>query len=317
MKDGGESLIGRDFFGLFLPEFQETLSRSYADVVEGKIDTVTCIAAYVAGRETKLADICMVPIHHRRKGAVLGIAHDITDRIKVEKNLLQSQEQLRSLLSHQERIIEEERSHISREIHDEFGQVLTYVRIDLIWLKKKLPRSLPVIADDHPLIRKGFKLILAGASDMYTPHEASSGQEVLDRADEKNYDIILLDITFPDMNGLDVLKELKRKHPGVPVLIISLHPEEDYAVSAMKGGASGYLTKGSAPDELLNAIEKVSGGGKWITETLAERLSTYLGHDTTMAPHDSLTTRESQVLCMISLLRMHMLANPYASNNNG
>lgn len=157
-----------------------------------------------------------------------------------------------------------------------------------------------LIADDHPLIRKGFKQILAEASDMYTPHEASTGQEVLDSTDEKHFDIVLLDITFPDMNGLGVLKELKRKHPLIPVLIISIHPEEQYAVSAMKAGASGYLTKGSAPDELLKAIEKVSGGGKWITASLADALASFLDQDESKPLHDSLTSREYQVLCMIA-----------------
>jgi two-component system, NarL family, invasion response regulator UvrY len=157
-----------------------------------------------------------------------------------------------------------------------------------------------LIADDHPLIRKGFRQILAEASGMYTPHEACTGQEVLDRTDEKHFDIVLLDITFPDMNGLGVLKELKRKHPLIPVLIISIHPEEQYAVSAMKAGAQGYLTKGSAPEELLKAIEKVTGGGKWITTTLAEKLSSFLGEDEPTLLHDSLTTREFQVLCMIA-----------------
>jgi DNA-binding NarL/FixJ family response regulator len=123
---------------------------------------------------------------------------------------------------------------------------------------------------------------------------------VLEKTDEKSFDIILLDITFPDMNGLGVLKELKRKHPLVPVLIISLHPEEDYAVSAMKAGASGYLTKGSAPDELIKAIEKVSAGGKWITATLEDKLAFFMGQDESRPLHETLTSREFQVLCMIA-----------------
>lgn len=157
-----------------------------------------------------------------------------------------------------------------------------------------------LIADDHPLIRKGFMQILAEASEKYTPYEASTGQEVLDKADEKHFDIVLLDITLPDMNGLRVLKELKRKHPLIPVLMISIHPEEQYAVSAMKAGASGYLTKGSAPDELITAIDKVSEGRKWITPTLAEKLDSLLEGDDSEPRHDTLTTREFQVLSMIA-----------------
>jgi len=157
-----------------------------------------------------------------------------------------------------------------------------------------------LIADDHPLIRKGFRLILAEASNIYEPHEACTGQEVLDKIEQKHYDVVLLDITFPDMNGLLVLKELKRKHPSIPVLVISVHSEEQYALLAIKAGASGYLTKKSATEELLSAIEKVTRGGKWITKTLAEKLA-YLIEDDNLAPHhDSLTTRESQVLYMLA-----------------
>lgn len=147
MKSGAEEPTGSDFFELFLPEFRETLSCSYTRVIEGKIGTATSIAAYMANGEARLADICMVPISHRRRWAVLGIANDITERIKVEKNLLQSQEQLRSLISHQDSVREEERTHIAREIHDEFGQALTYMRIDLMWMKKRIPESMHVICD--------------------------------------------------------------------------------------------------------------------------------------------------------------------------
>lgn len=157
-----------------------------------------------------------------------------------------------------------------------------------------------LIADDHPLIRKGFKQILADASDKYVSYEASTGQEVLDMTDKKHFDIVLLDITFPDMNGLRVLKELKHKQPLIPVLMISIHPEEQYAVSAMKAGASGYLTKGSAPEELLKAIERVSGGWKWITPTLADRLAYLIDDDDSVPRHESLTTREFQVLTMLA-----------------
>jgi two-component system, NarL family, invasion response regulator UvrY len=173
-----------------------------------------------------------------------------------------------------------------------------------------------LIADDHPLIREGFKQILAEASDRYTTYEAATGQQVLDILDERHFDIVLLDITFPDMNGLGVLKELKRKHPLVPVLIISIHPEEQYAVSAMRAGARGYLTKGSAPDELLGAIEKVTGGGKWITASLEDKLIYFTELDESAPLQDSLTSREFQVLCMIaSGMTMNAIAdNLFLSN---
>ncbi len=147
IRSDAEDPTGENFFELFSPEFRETLSRAYTMVIEGKSETVTSIAAYTTGGETRLADICMVPISHRRKGAVLAIANDITERINIEKNLLQSQEQLRRLVSHQDKVREEERARIAREIHDEFGQVLTYMRIDLMWMKKKMPESMDGFCD--------------------------------------------------------------------------------------------------------------------------------------------------------------------------
>lgn len=147
MKGGAEDLAGSDFFELFLPEFRETILHCYTEAIGGNAGTVTSIGAYMAGGETRLADIRMVPISHKRRRAALGIASDITDRIKAEKNLLQSQEQLRRLIFHQDRMIEEERTHIAREIHDEFGQVLTYMRLDLMWMKKRVPDSMQIIDD--------------------------------------------------------------------------------------------------------------------------------------------------------------------------
>lgn len=141
MKAGAEDLTGSDFFELFMAEFREPLCRSYTRVKQGKIDTVTSMAAYMASGETRLADVSMVPISHRRKEAVLVIANDVTERIHIENNLLHSQEQLRRLVSYQDSVREAERARIAREIHDEFGQVLTYLRIDLMWMKKKLPED--------------------------------------------------------------------------------------------------------------------------------------------------------------------------------
>lgn len=152
MKGGIKDFTGTDFFELFLPEFQEPLFHCYNEVMGGKIRHATCMAAYKAGQMTRLADIRIVPINHRRRGAILAIANDITDHIKVEKDLLQLQDQLRSLIFHQDRVREEERTHIAREIHDEFGQVLTYLRIDLVWMKKNTPKFMYAISEKIQLL---------------------------------------------------------------------------------------------------------------------------------------------------------------------
>jgi len=157
-----------------------------------------------------------------------------------------------------------------------------------------------LIADDYPLIRRGMIHILAEASDMYVADEACTGQEVLDRISEKHYDIVLLDITLPDMNGLELLKELKKREPALPVLMISVHSEEKYALVAFRNGAAGYLNKRSATEELLSAITQVANGRKWITPALEGDLNLPLDRCAMISPHESLTNREMQVLCMIA-----------------
>ncbi|MDQ7826965.1 MAG: histidine kinase [Candidatus Eremiobacteraeota bacterium] len=147
IKSGEKDPAGSSFFELFLPEFRETILHSYRTVIQGINGTAACMAAYKTGAETRLADICMVPISHRRKEAVLAIANDVTERINTEKSLLHSQEELRRLISHQDNVREEERARIAREIHDEFGQALTYMRIDLLWMNKRIPGSMPVICE--------------------------------------------------------------------------------------------------------------------------------------------------------------------------
>ncbi len=118
-----------------------------------------------------------------------------------------------------------------------------------------------LIADDHPIVRQGFKQVLSDTPDLVVADEAGNGQEVLSLVSKKDYDVILLDISMPGKSGLEVLKELKVVSPKTPVLILSIYPEEQYAIRALKAGASGYLTKASAPEELISAIRKVSRGG--------------------------------------------------------
>ena len=156
-----------------------------------------------------------------------------------------------------------------------------------------------LIADDHPIVREGLKQIISETSDMTVADEAGNGQEALDLVRKKEYDLLLLDISMPGRNGLEILKELKSEYPKLPVLILSIYPEEQYAVRAFRAGASGYLTKASAPNELISAIKKIVNGGRYVSESLAEKLTYYLDEDTSRPPHDLLTDREYQVMLML------------------
>jgi DNA-binding NarL/FixJ family response regulator len=157
-----------------------------------------------------------------------------------------------------------------------------------------------LVADDHAIVRNGLKQIVGDTPDMVVAAEASNGQEALNKALEDDYDIVLLDITMPDRSGLDILKEIKSQKPELPVLILSIHPEEQYAVRALKAGAAGYLTKESAPEELIRAMRKVAGGGKYVSSSLAEKLTFVLETGTEKPLHQALSDREYQLLCMIA-----------------
>jgi two-component system invasion response regulator UvrY len=156
-----------------------------------------------------------------------------------------------------------------------------------------------LIADDHRIVREGLKQILAENPDMVVADEASNGQEVLSKVWERDYDVVLLDISMPGRSGLDILKQLKTDRPKVSVLVLSMYSEEQYAMRALRAGASGYMTKESAPDELIEAIRKVSAGRKYIGPTLAEKLAFSLADDD-RPPHENLSDREYQVMCMIA-----------------
>ena len=156
-----------------------------------------------------------------------------------------------------------------------------------------------LLADDHAVVRRGLKQILAETEDIRTEGEVDSGAGVLRAVRQKKYDIVLLDITLPDQNGLEVLGQLRAAHPNLPVLMLSVHPEEQYAVRALKGGAAGYLTKDSAPEEMVAAIRKVYRGGKYVSAALAERLAGLLGSQAG-APHESLSEREFQVMLLLA-----------------
>jgi two-component system invasion response regulator UvrY len=157
-----------------------------------------------------------------------------------------------------------------------------------------------LIADDHAVVRQGLKQILGDTPEMVVAGEATNGQEVLDKVRAETWDVVVLDISMPDRSGLDVLKQLRSERPKLPVLVLSMHSEDQYAVRVLKAGASGYLTKDSAPDELVKAIRKVVSGGTYVSSFLAEKLAFEIGTDSSRLPHETLSDREFQVLRLIA-----------------
>jgi two-component system, NarL family, invasion response regulator UvrY len=157
-----------------------------------------------------------------------------------------------------------------------------------------------LISDDHAIVREGIKQILADTDDLLVAGEATNGHEVIEQVRREDWDMVLLDLAMPGKDGLETLKEVKREKPKLPVLVLSIYPEEQYAVRALKAGASGYLTKESAPEELIAAIRKVSQGGKYISSSLAESLASHLEVDAEKPVHETLSDREYQVMLMIA-----------------
>ncbi|HWI41589.1 MAG TPA: response regulator transcription factor [Verrucomicrobiae bacterium] len=156
-----------------------------------------------------------------------------------------------------------------------------------------------LIADDHAIVRKGLVQILAESPEEFIVDEAHDGADALAKAAATKYDLVLVDISMPGRGGLDVLKELKVRLPSVPVLVLSIHPEEQYAVRALKAGASGYVTKDTAEQELLAAIGKVRQGGRYVSPSLAETLAGLVG-DPDRPRHAALSDREYQILSLLA-----------------
>jgi two-component system, NarL family, invasion response regulator UvrY len=157
-----------------------------------------------------------------------------------------------------------------------------------------------LLIDDHAVVREGLKLILADEFANAVFGEARNGQEALARVVKHHWDVAVLDVTMPGRNGVEVLREIKRLRPRLPVLILSMHPEDQFAVRMLRNGAAGYLTKEIAGDELVGAIRKVLAGKRYISPTLAERMASYLAIDVQKAPHERLSDREFQVTQMIA-----------------
>jgi len=155
-----------------------------------------------------------------------------------------------------------------------------------------------LIADDHPIVRRGLRQIVADQADMNVT-EAGDGPEALRLLDNGEFDVVLLDINMPGISGLDVLSQIRARQPRLPVLVLSAHPEAEFAVRILKAGASGYMNKELAPEELVKAIRRVIGGRKYVSPAVAELLAESVGKDED-DPHASLSDREFQVMLLIA-----------------
>ena len=156
-----------------------------------------------------------------------------------------------------------------------------------------------IIVDDHPVVRRGLKQIIEDEPDMEVAGEAKNAGECFSLVRKTDCTLVVLDINLPDRSGFDVLNQLKYDKPNLPILILSVHPEDQYALRLIKTGASGYLMKESALTELVKAIRKVSAGGKYVSASLAEKLVSHLSAFD-KPPHENLSNREFQILCMIA-----------------
>lgn len=157
-----------------------------------------------------------------------------------------------------------------------------------------------MIADDHAIVRQGLRQILSDTEDMEVAGEACNGVEALHMSREGVWDVVLMDVSMPDRNGIDALKLLRKEQPRLPVLVLSMYPEDQYAIRALKAGAAGYLNKQSAPDQLVTAIRQVASGKKYVSASLAMELAEAIGEDSDRPLHEKLSDREYQTLCMIA-----------------
>jgi two-component system, NarL family, invasion response regulator UvrY len=157
-----------------------------------------------------------------------------------------------------------------------------------------------LIADDHPIVRAGLKQVIEKSPDMKVAGEALNGQEVLDSVFRERWDIVILDFSMPGRSGLDVIKEIRRERPSLPILILSMHPEAELAPRLLKAGVAGYMMKESATTELVNAIRKIHSGGRYVSQALAEKLAGDLAFETGKQRHELLSDREYQVLLCIA-----------------
>jgi two-component system, NarL family, invasion response regulator UvrY len=158
-----------------------------------------------------------------------------------------------------------------------------------------------LICDDHKIVRDGLRQILLQLAEVEYIGEAGDGDETLDLLKKEHFDIVLLDISLPGRSGLEVLLSIKAKWPDINVLILSMHPQEQYAIRALKLGASGYLTKDTASEELLVAVKKVGAGGKFISQAFAEKIAFQIERDSTLKEHEILSTREFEIMIKLAV----------------
>ncbi|MEN6584633.1 MAG: response regulator transcription factor [Sulfuricella sp.] len=156
-----------------------------------------------------------------------------------------------------------------------------------------------LIADDHTILRDGLKQILAECRDMVVAGEADNGLDALKKVREEEWGVVVLDMSMPGKSGIELVKQIKSEKPKLPILILSMHKEDQYAVRTLKAGASGYLCKDSASAQLVSAIRKVAGGGVFISPEVAEKLAFDLHHKSDAPPHTLLSDREHQVFMML------------------
>jgi DNA-binding NarL/FixJ family response regulator len=157
-----------------------------------------------------------------------------------------------------------------------------------------------VIADDHAIVREGLKQILADSKDIIVTGDAENGVEAIKLVRKAECDVLLLDISLPDRSGIEVLKQIKKEAPKLAVLMLSMHREDQYAVRSLKAGASGYMNKQSAPNELVDAIRQVASGKKYVSQALAQELASQVGADREVPLHETLSDREYQTFIMIA-----------------
>jgi DNA-binding NarL/FixJ family response regulator len=157
-----------------------------------------------------------------------------------------------------------------------------------------------LIADDHAILRRGLKEILVRELEVVTCGEAEDAQQVLEEVQNETWDLLILDISMPGRSGLDLLSDLQRTNPKLPVLVLSMHAEDQYGKRVLKAGASGYMNKESAPEDLIKAIQKVLAGGRYVSPALAEKIALALHPDAGRPAHEALSSREFEILRMVA-----------------
>ena len=157
-----------------------------------------------------------------------------------------------------------------------------------------------LVTDDHAVIRQGLKQILLDGFGKVDVSEAQNAHEALEQIWKKELDAVVMDITMPGRSGLDIFREIKSARPKLPVLFLSMHEEDQFAVRALKAGAAGFISKECAPHELVNAVKKILAGGKYVSNSLAQKLAVDLATDSSKPLHESLSNREFEVMCLIA-----------------